>query len=232
MRSKEEAHDYRYFPDPDLLPLEFDEAYVAALAESLPELPDAKRARFLSDYGLSTYDADVLVADRATADFFEAVARGRDGKQAANWVINELLGALNRTGTGIEASPVSAAQLGELLDLQKDGTISGKIAKDVFEIMLSEGGDPRDNRRGARAEAGDRHRRDREDRGRDHRRQSGEGGAGEGEAGDARLVRRPGDEGEPRQGQPAGGQRASEGEARDRVQTQPLAAAVSEHILT
>lgn len=144
MRSKEEAHDYRYFPDPDLLPLEFDEAYVAALAADLPELPDAKRSRFLRDYGLSPYDADVLVADRAIADYFEEAARGRDGKQAANWVINELLGALNRSGGAIEASPVSAAQLGDILDLQKEGTISGKIAKDVFEIMLSEGGDPRD----------------------------------------------------------------------------------------
>ncbi len=144
MRSKEEAHDYRYFPDPDLLPLEFDDAYVAALEKGLPELPDTKRARFMSEYGLSPYDADVLVAERATGDFFEGVARGRDGKQAANWVINELLGALNRNNTGIEASPVTAAQLGTLLDLQKEGVISGKIAKDVFEIMLAEGGDPRE----------------------------------------------------------------------------------------
>jgi aspartyl-tRNA(Asn)/glutamyl-tRNA(Gln) amidotransferase subunit B len=143
MRSKEEAHDYRYFPDPDLLPLEFDDFYVEALAAGLPELPDAKRARFQSEYGLSAYDADVLVAERETANFFEAVARGREGKQAANWVINELLGALNRLGRGIETSPVSAHQLGELLDLQKEGVISGKIAKDVFEIMLAEGGDPR-----------------------------------------------------------------------------------------
>lgn len=143
MRSKEEAHDYRYFPDPDLLPLEFDATFVAALAAGLPELPDAKRSRFLADYGLSPYDADVLVADRAVADFFEDVARGRDAKQAANWVINELLGALNRSGKAIDASPISAAQLGELLDLQKEGTISGKIAKDVFEVMLSEGGNPR-----------------------------------------------------------------------------------------
>jgi aspartyl-tRNA(Asn)/glutamyl-tRNA(Gln) amidotransferase subunit B len=144
MRSKEEAHDYRYFPDPDLLPLEFDDAYVAALERGLPELPDAKRARFMSEYQLSAYDADVLVAERATADFFEGVARGRDGKQAANWVINELLGALNKRGVGIEDSPVSAAQLGALIDLQKEGTISGKIAKDVFEIVLAEGGDPRE----------------------------------------------------------------------------------------
>ncbi len=144
MRSKEEAHDYRYFPDPDLLPLEFDDAYVAALEKGLPELPDAKRTRFMSDYGLSAYDADVLVAERAIAEFFEAVARGRDGKQVANWVINELIGALNRTGADIEASPISTTQLGALLDLQKEGVISGKIAKDVFEIMLAEGGDPRE----------------------------------------------------------------------------------------
>jgi aspartyl-tRNA(Asn)/glutamyl-tRNA(Gln) amidotransferase subunit B len=142
MRSKEEAHDYRYFPDPDLLPIEIDDAYVAALQAELPELPDAKRQRFQAEYGLSTYDADILAADRATADFFEAVARGRDGKQAANWVINELLGALNRTGGSIDASPVSARQLGELLDLQQEGVISGRIAKDVFDIMFAEGGDP------------------------------------------------------------------------------------------
>jgi aspartyl-tRNA(Asn)/glutamyl-tRNA(Gln) amidotransferase subunit B len=143
MRTKEEAHDYRYFPDPDLLPLEFDDAYVEALAAELPELPDEKRARFRDEYGLSAYDADVLVADRAVADFFEAVARGRDGKQAANWVINELLGALNRLGRGIESSPIAAPRLAELLDLQREGVISGKIAKEVFEIMLAEGGDPR-----------------------------------------------------------------------------------------
>src|SRR5688500_1957088 len=143
MRTKEEAHDYRYFPDPDLLPLEFDDAYVEALAAELPELPDEKRARFRDEYGLSAYDADVLVADRAVADFFEAAARGRDGKQAANWVINELLGALHRLGRGIESSPIAASQLAELLDLQREGVISGKIAKDVFEIMLAEGGNPR-----------------------------------------------------------------------------------------
>jgi aspartyl-tRNA(Asn)/glutamyl-tRNA(Gln) amidotransferase subunit B len=144
MRTKEEAHDYRYFPDPDLLPLEFDDAYVEALAAELPELPDAKRARFRRDYGLSDYDAGVLVAERDIAHFFEAAARGRDGKQAANFVINELLGALNRSGRGIEASPVSPHQLGELLDLQAEGVISGKIAKDIFDIMLAEGGGPRE----------------------------------------------------------------------------------------
>jgi aspartyl-tRNA(Asn)/glutamyl-tRNA(Gln) amidotransferase subunit B len=143
MRSKEEAHDYRYFPDPDLLPLEFDAAYVAALRKNLPELPDEKKVRFIRDFGLSAYDAGVLVSERATADFFEAVAKGRDAKVAANWVINELFGRLNKENMGIAASPVSAAQLGGILDLIADGTISGKIAKDLFEIVWSEGGDPR-----------------------------------------------------------------------------------------
>jgi aspartyl-tRNA(Asn)/glutamyl-tRNA(Gln) amidotransferase subunit B len=143
MRSKEEAHDYRYFPDPDLLPLEFDQAYVDDLARHLPELPDAKKARFVADYGLSAYDAGVLVAERASADFFEAVAERRDGKIAANWVINELFGRLNREGHGIEDSPVSAAQLGAIIDLIGEKVISGKIAKDLFEIVWAEGGDPR-----------------------------------------------------------------------------------------
>jgi aspartyl-tRNA(Asn)/glutamyl-tRNA(Gln) amidotransferase subunit B len=143
MRSKEEAHDYRYFPDPDLLPLEFDAAYVEELKRHLPELPDEKKARFMRDFALSAYDAGVLVAERETADFFEAVAQGRDAKVAANWVINELFGRLNKQGGDITASPVSAAQLGAILDLIGDGTISGKIAKDLFEIVWSEGGDPR-----------------------------------------------------------------------------------------
>ena len=143
MRSKEEAHDYRYFPDPDLLPLEFDAAYVEDLKGHLPELPDEKKARFMRDFALSAYDAGVLVAERETADYFEAVAKGRDAKVAANWVINELFGRLNKQGGDISASPVSAAQLGAILDLIADGTISGKIAKDLFEIVWSEGGDPR-----------------------------------------------------------------------------------------
>ncbi len=143
MRSKEEAHDYRYFPDPDLLPLEFDQAFVDGLAAGLPELPDAKKARFIDAYGLSPYDATVLVAERASADYFEAVAKGRDGKIAANWVINELFGRLNKEGKSIEDSPVSADQLGAIVDLIGDNTISGKIAKDVFEIVWSEGGEPR-----------------------------------------------------------------------------------------
>jgi aspartyl-tRNA(Asn)/glutamyl-tRNA(Gln) amidotransferase subunit B len=142
MRSKEEAHDYRYFPDPDLLPLEFDDVYVANLAKGLPELPDAKKARFISQYGLSTYDAAVLSAERESADFFETVAKGRDGKQAANWVINEFFGRLNKEGKEIAASPISAAQIGGIVDLIGAGTISGKIAKDLFEIVWTEGGDP------------------------------------------------------------------------------------------
>ena len=142
MRSKEEAHDYRYFPDPDLLPLELKAAFVAELKSHLPELPDAKKARFMKDFGLSLYDASVLVAERENADYFEAVTRGRDGKTAANWVINELFGRLNKESKGIAQSPVTAAQLGSLVGLISDGTISGKIAKDVFEIIWSEGGDP------------------------------------------------------------------------------------------
>jgi aspartyl-tRNA(Asn)/glutamyl-tRNA(Gln) amidotransferase subunit B len=142
MRSKEEAHDYRYFPDPDLLPLELEQAWVDALAEGLPELPDAKHDRFVKAYGLSSYDAGVLVAEKASADYFEVVAKGRDGKLAANWVINELYGRLNKEGRDIEHSPVSAAQLGQVLDLIAAGTISGKIAKDVFEIIWAEGGEP------------------------------------------------------------------------------------------
>jgi aspartyl-tRNA(Asn)/glutamyl-tRNA(Gln) amidotransferase subunit B len=143
MRTKEEAHDYRYFPDPDLLPLEFDDNYIEALKVALPELPDAKKARFMRDFSLSVYDAGVLVAERETAEFFEAVAKGRDAKTAANWVINDLFGRLNKEGKDIASSPVAASQLGAILDLIADGTISGKIAKDLFEVVWTEGGDPR-----------------------------------------------------------------------------------------
>lgn len=143
MRSKEEAHDYRYFPDPDLLPLEFDQPFVDALAAHLPELPDEKKARFIADYGLTPYDAGVLVAERDTADYFEEAAKGRDAKAAANFLINELFGRLNKEGKDIASSPVSAAQLGAIVDLIADGTISGKIAKELFEIVFTEGGDPR-----------------------------------------------------------------------------------------
>src|SRR5690606_20767136 len=140
MRTKEEAHDYRYFPDPDLLPLAFDDRFIADLAAGLPELPDEKKARFVREYGITPYDAMVLTLERESADFYEAVAKGRDGKLAANWVINELFGRLNKEGRPIADSPVSAAQLGDIVDLIGKGEISGKIAKDMFEIVWTEGG--------------------------------------------------------------------------------------------
>ena len=143
MRSKEEAHDYRYFPDPDLLPLEFTQAYVDELARHLPELPDDKKARFIKEYGLTPYDAGVLIAEQDQADYYEAVAKGRDGKMAANWVINELFGRLNKEGKTVSTSPMSAAQLGAIVDLISENVISGKLAKDLFEIIWTEGGDPR-----------------------------------------------------------------------------------------
>ena len=142
MRSKEDAHDYRYFPDPDLLPLVLDEAWVAGLRAGLPELPDAKRARFVAEHGLSAYDAAVLVADQETAAFFETVAAGRDAKLAANWMMGDFFAALNRTGRSIADSPVSAAALGQLLDLLADQTINGRIAKEVFEAMVETGDSP------------------------------------------------------------------------------------------
>ncbi len=142
MRSKEHDYDYRYFPDPDLLPLILDPDWVAQMRAELPELPDAKRARFVSQYGLPPADAMVLVTERATADYFETLAKGRDAKAAANWVIGDLFGALNRKGMTIEHSPVAAAQLGALIDLIADGTISGRIAKDVFAEMVETGADP------------------------------------------------------------------------------------------
>jgi aspartyl-tRNA(Asn)/glutamyl-tRNA(Gln) amidotransferase subunit B len=147
MRSKEEAHDYRYFPDPDLLPLEFTQSFVDDLKAHLPELPDEKKARFIKDFALTAYDAGVLVAERESADFFEAVLgrlsdRARDGKLAANWVINELFGRLNKEGKDIATSPVSSVQLASIINLIGQATISGKIAKDLFELVWTEGGDP------------------------------------------------------------------------------------------
>ena len=142
MRSKEEAHDYRYFPCPDLLPLEIDQGWVDDIAAAMPELPDAKKARFIADFGLTEYDASVLTAEVENAGFFESVATGRDGKAAANWVINELFGRLNKEGLAIADSPVSAGQLGGVLDLISAQVISGKLAKDLFEILWTEGGDP------------------------------------------------------------------------------------------
>ncbi|ALJ37538.1 Asp-tRNA(Asn)/Glu-tRNA(Gln) amidotransferase GatCAB subunit B [Azospirillum brasilense] len=144
MRSKEEAHDYRYFPDPDLLPLELDADWVEGIKRTLPELPDDKKARFISEYKLSPYDANVLVSEKARADFYEAVAKGRDPKLAANWVTGELFGYLNKAGKEIEESPVSAENLGGLIDLIADNTISGRIAKEVFEAMFETGEKPAD----------------------------------------------------------------------------------------
>src|SRR5271154_5736092 len=142
MRSKEDAHDYRYFPEPDLLPLVLDEAWVAALKEKLPELPDEKRRRFCEEYGIPFYDAGVLVAEQATADFYETVAKGRDARLAANWISGDFFAAMNRTGGTIENPPVSAKALGELIDLISDKTINGRIAKDVFEEMFETGKSP------------------------------------------------------------------------------------------
>ncbi|MFC6200085.1 Asp-tRNA(Asn)/Glu-tRNA(Gln) amidotransferase subunit GatB [Ponticaulis profundi] len=142
MRSKEDAHDYRYFPDPDLLPLEIEQAWVDEIKATLPELPDEKKARFMSEYGLTPYDASVLASDYEKADYFEAVAKGRDGKMAVNWVANELFGRLNKEDLTIGESPVSAAHLGELLDLIKSGEISGKIAKTVFDKVWAGEGSP------------------------------------------------------------------------------------------
>ncbi|WP_215761487.1 Asp-tRNA(Asn)/Glu-tRNA(Gln) amidotransferase subunit GatB [Acetobacter sp. P1H12_c] len=142
MRSKEDAHDYRYFPDPDLLPLVIEQDWVDALKAALPELPDAKRARFQYDYGIPFYDAGVLVAEQSVADFYETVAKGRDGKLAVSWVTGDLFAALNRTGKTIETSPVSAEALGQMLDLIADSTINGKIAKEVFEDMVETGESP------------------------------------------------------------------------------------------
>ena len=142
MRSKEQAHDYRYFPDPDLLPLALTEEYVEAIRKSLPELPDDKKERFIAEFGLSPYDAGVLAAERENADYFEAVAEGRDAKTAANWVTANLFGALNAKGLNIGDSPVSAKNLGRLIDLINDDTISGRIAKEIFAIMIETGGDP------------------------------------------------------------------------------------------
>jgi aspartyl-tRNA(Asn)/glutamyl-tRNA(Gln) amidotransferase subunit B len=142
MRSKEEAHDYRYFPDPDLLPLVLDPAWVKAIEAGLPELPDAKKARLMGDYGLSAYDASVLTSDGDVAAFFEEAARGRDAKLVANWTLNDLLGRLGKDGLEITASPISAADIGALVGLIEDGTISGKIARTVFEHMWDGEGTP------------------------------------------------------------------------------------------
>ena len=142
MRSKEHAHDYRYFPDPDLLPLELSDDFIDSIRKTLPELPDQKKVRFVDSYGLTPYDAGVLVMEKETATYFEGAAQGRDGKQVANWLITTLFGGLNKKGLSITQSPIRPTQLGQLVDLISDKTISGRLAKDVFEIMMEEGKDP------------------------------------------------------------------------------------------
>ncbi len=142
MRSKEDAHDYRYFPDPDLLPLTLEDGLIERLQKELPELPDEKKHRFMNDFGLSLYDSSVLIAEQSRAQFFEDAAKGHDAKLTANWVINELLGALNKDGKALEDSPITAANLGGLVALIQDNTISGKIAKDVFALMYETGKAP------------------------------------------------------------------------------------------
>ena len=210
MRSKEEANDYRYFPDPDLLPVVVDERLIADVRASLPELPDAKRERFMRDYALPAYDAQVLTVERALADYFEAVAKATKAtpKIAANWVMGELTGALNRDGLEIGATRVSAAALAALLDKIAAGTISGKIAKEVFEALWTRRRQRRRDHREARAHADLRLVADRQARRRGHR---GEPGAGRaiprGQAAGARLSRRPGHESVARQGESAAGQR-------------------------
>ena len=144
MRSKEEAHDYRYFPDPDLLPVVLDDAFIEKIRAELPELPDAKRERFIQDLGLTKDTASVLVADKAAADFFETAAKGRDATLVANWITTDLFGHLNREDLEIDRSPVAAGDLGALTDLIKDGTISGKIGKQVFQDMVESGKSPGD----------------------------------------------------------------------------------------
>ena len=144
MRSKEDAHDYRYFADPDLLPLVLDPAFVQSIKDNLPELPDAKKMRYTTEMGLSAYDASVLVAEKAIAQYFEEVAAKVDPKLASNWITAELFGRLNAAEKSINDSPVSAIQLTELLALIQDGTISGKIAKQVFDIMFTNGGSPKE----------------------------------------------------------------------------------------
>ena len=143
MRSKEEAHDYRYFPDPDLLPLNLEDDFIKEIINELPELPDYKKERLIKSYGLNSYDAHILVSDKNYAEYFESVANGRDPKISVNWITGELFSALNKLNLDIHDSPVSSEQLGELIDLISDGTLSGRLAKDVFEIMLETKKNPR-----------------------------------------------------------------------------------------
>jgi aspartyl-tRNA(Asn)/glutamyl-tRNA(Gln) amidotransferase subunit B len=201
MRSKEDAHDYRYFPDPDLLPLELDPAWIKEIEASLPELPDAKNARLQSQYGLSAYDARVLVSDAARADYFEKAAAGRDAKLVANWTTNDLMARLSADGKDIEESPIPPEDVAGLVKLIEDGTISSKIAREVFDRMWSGRGGAGGDRGEARPRPGNRYGRHRSGRRQDHRRQPRQGRPGEGQAPGHRLVRRPGDARDRRQGQ-------------------------------
>ena len=217
MRSKEEANDYRYFPDPDLLPVTIDEQLIARVRASLPELPDAKRERFVRDYALPAYDAGVLTVERPLADYFEAVAKATKAtpKIAANWVMGELAGALNRDGLGVGAARVSAATLAALLDKIAAGTISGKIAKEVFEALWERRRHRRRDHREARARPNFGLREHRQARGRSHRSKRGAGRAVPcRQAAGARLPRRSGHEGLARQSEPAAGQRRAAQAAR------------------
>jgi Asp-tRNA(Asn)/Glu-tRNA(Gln) amidotransferase B subunit len=212
MRSKEHAHDYRYFPDPDLLPLVLDPAWIEELRAQLPELPDAKKARFIAEYGLRPEDAGVLVAERATAEYFEKIAQRRDAKAAAYWVIGDLFGALNKKRLGIEQSPVAADRLGGLIDLITDGTISGRIAK-ACSPKCRDRRRPRRDRRGEGAAPGDGPRGDRGCGRCGARRPPRSGRAIRRQPEGPRLLRRPGHESDPRQGQPRPRQRAPAQEA-------------------
>ena len=142
MRSKEESHDYRYFPDPDLLPLTFTDDFVEEIEKTLPELPDVRRKRFIEEYGLSSYDSNILVSEKETADYFEEAIKNSNPKLVCNWVIGELFSVLNKMNKSIENCPIKAKDLGELINLIDNETITGRIAKDVFEIMLDTGNDP------------------------------------------------------------------------------------------
>lgn len=142
MRSKEEAHDYRYFPDPDLLPLTFTDEFVESIRKTLPELPDIRRNRFVDNFDLSPYDAGILVSEKETADYFEIASKGSNSKLVCNWIVGELFSILNKNNTTIAKSPITPENLGKLINLIDDGTITGRIAKDVFEIMVETGNDP------------------------------------------------------------------------------------------
>ncbi len=229
MRSKEEAHDYRYFPDPDLLPLELSADEVAAIESQAARTAGREEGALHARFALSAYDAGVLVAERETADYYEALAKGRDAKAAANWLNNEFFGRLNKRAGRLPPAPVTAARQRHHARLIADETISGKIAKDLLDIVWSEGGDPRAivEQRGMN-QVTDTGAIEKVDR-RDDRRQSRQGRRGEGKTEGARLVRRSGDEVDGRQSEPAGGQRAVEKETRRLTRDARLCVARTPH---